>query len=159
MTLTTKEKWDVFIGVVGALFAGLSIVASVLIYQYGNDAAIQKEYDLIAVQSRTDYRRQLWHDLRATYKALAQNLGRMAAELDATGKISDGTRSDFNAAYWGTLILVETEDVQCELVKLRNDLRDLEHGRVKPEKIKLRIDRIVTRSKHQILRSTDDATN
>lgn len=159
MTNTAKKKWDVFIGVSRAFFAGASILVGVLIYLHGQKAAIQKEQQLIARQSLTDYHRQLWDELRATYKTLAQTLGRMAAELEASGKISESTRSDFNAEYWGTLILVDTDNVQLELVKLRNDLRDLELGRIPPDKIKLRINRIVGLTKRQILESTDNATN
>lgn len=159
MTLNTKEKWDTTIGLTSALFAGLSILASVGIYLHGNSAAIQKQHELIAAQSRTDYERQLWDELRATYKALAQILGLMAAELEANGEISPSTRGRFDAAYWGTLILVETDEVQLELVKLRNDLRDLEFDRIPPDKIKLRINRIVAISKQRILTSADGATN
>lgn len=150
MALSTKEKWDVTIGLIGALFVGLSILVSVFVYLHGNEEAIRREHELTANRNRVDYERRLWDELRATYATLAQTLGRMASELDATSVVSVGTRSDFNAAYWGTLTLVESECVQLELVKLRNDLRDLEQNRIQPDKIKLRINRIVSLSRQDI---------
>jgi hypothetical protein len=159
MAFSEKDKWEVRFGFIGAVFGGLSIIVSVFIYLHGNDAALRKEHDLIAAQRNIDYERQLWNEMRATYKELAQTLGRMAAELDAAGSFSNAARRDFNAAYWGALILVEDEAVQFEMVKLRNDLRDLEHSRISQDKIKLRIERIVTLSKEHILRDADIAAN
>ena len=159
MPLNNKDKWDVLNGLLGAAFAGLSVIASVFIYLHGHQAAIQQEHELLTVRNRIEYDRNLWNELRATYKELAQTLGRMAAELDETGHVSTETRREFNATYWGTVILVEGDGVQLELVRLRNDLRDLENGRILPDKIKLRVARIVTLSKREILRITDVETD
>lgn len=97
--------------------------------------------------------------MRAAYKALAQTLGQIAAELESTNKVSPESRAAFNTAYWGALILVEDEAVGLEMVKLRNDMRDLETGRINQDKIKLRIERIVSLGRKHIMRGRDEIDN
>ena len=157
--LTKKDRWEIGIKGVGAVFAGLSIIASVFIYLHGNRATLNREHELITTRQKVEYDRQLWGQLRAAYKALAQTLGQIAAELESENKVSPESRAAFNTAYWGALILVEDEAVGLEMVKLRNDMRDLEAGRIDQDKIKLRIERIVSLGRKHIMRGRDEIDN
>ena len=149
--MNRKDKWEIRFGFFGTAFAGLSVIASVFIYLDGNEAALERENELIATRNAVEYQRRLWDERRAAYKDLAETLGAIAAELDAGTNVSDESRRSFNKAYWGALILVENDRVEQEMVKLRNDLRDLEEQRITGDKIKLRIQRVVTLSKKHIL--------
>ena len=119
-------------------------MASVCIYLDGNKATLEREYDLLAIQRTIEYERQLWEEMRTAYGVFATVLGRMAAELDARGDISEKARQDFSGTYWGTLQpLLISREVELEVVRLRNDLRDLAAGRSVQDKIRRRIVRIL----------------
>ncbi len=152
MTTSEKDKWEIRLGIIGAIFTGLSIFVSVFIYLHGNKTAIQKEHELIAIQHTIDYQRQLWDETRTTYRKLATTLGVMAAELDQNKKVSAASEKAFNAAYWGALILIEDPAVQREMVRLRNDLRDLKAGRIDEDKIKLRVERILSLARQHVFK-------
>lgn len=153
--LSKKDRWELYVKAAGAVFAGISIVVSVFIYLHGNRAALDREHELITTRQEIEYDRQLWDQLRAAYKELSQTLGQMAAELETSNTVSAKSREAFNAAYWGALILVEDEAVGREMVKLRNDIRDLESGRIDQDKIKLRIERVVSLGRNHIMRGRD----
>jgi len=154
-SMTRSDKWELIIKAAGAVIAGGSIIASVFIYLHGNRATLDREHELITARQQVEYDRQLWDQLRTAYQALAQTLGRIAAELESSDTISLESRTAFNTAYWGALILVEDEAVGQEMVKLRNDLRDLEAGRIGQDKIKLRIERVVSLGRQHIMRGRD----
>lgn len=145
--MTKKDCWEVGISLFGAVFAGLSIIVSVFIYLDGNRATLERENELVAKRDALEYQRDLWDERRAAYRNLAATLGSVAAELDAGNIISDATRSAVNTAYWGTLVLVESEAVEAHMVRLRNDLRDFERGRIDADKIRQRILAIVSASR------------
>lgn len=145
--MTDKDRWELRIKFFGAVFAGLSIVVSVFIYLDGNRATLERENELIGKRDALEYQRDLWDERRAAYRTLAATLGSMAAELDTGNTISDATRSAVNTAYWGTLVLVESDSVEIHMVRLRNDLRDFERGRIEADKIRQRIHAIVEESR------------
>ncbi len=138
------------ISLASTIIAGLSVISGVVIYIHGLNASIEKEQALIDMRSQVEYQRKLWDERRESYKALATTLGGIAAEIDIDKKISPESLKSFSQAYWGLLILVENESVKSELVKLKDDFRDLENGRISANKIKLRIERIVSMSKTHI---------
>lgn len=155
--MTNKDRWELRIKFFGAVFAGLSIVASVFIYLDGNKATLERENELIAKRDALEYQRDLWDERRAAYRTLAATLGSMAAELDVGNTISDATRSAVNTAYWGTLVLVESDAVKTHMVRLRNDLRDFERGRIDADKIRQRIHAIVEESRVHLQEVSDGA--
>lgn len=155
--MTDKDRWELRIKLFGAVFAGLSIVASVFIYLDGNRATLERENELIARRDALEYQRDLWDERRAAYRTLAATLGSMAAELDAGNTFSDATRSAVNTAYWGTLVLVESDAVETHMVRLRNDLRDFERGRIDADKIRQRIHAIVEESRAHLQEVSDGA--
>ncbi|AZV79049.1 hypothetical protein EBB79_15000 [Parasedimentitalea marina] len=155
--MTDKDRWELRIKFFGAVFAGLSIVASVFIYLDGNRATLERENNLIAKRDELQYQRDLWDERRAAYRTLAATLGSMAAELDAGNTISNATRSAVNTAYWGTLVLVESDAVEMHMVRLRNDLRDFERGRIDADKIRQRIHAIVEASRLHLKEVGDGA--
>lgn len=138
------------ISLASTLIAGLSVISGVLIYIHGLNESIEKEQALINIRSQVEYQRKLWDERRESYKALATTLGGIAAEIDIDKTISPASQKSFSKAYWGLLILVENEPIKIELVKLKDDLRDLEHNRISANKIKLRIERIISLSKTHI---------
>jgi hypothetical protein len=142
-----KELWEVRIGLFSAFVAAASVVASVLIYVHGLKASIEKEQHLINARSQKEYERKLWDERRESYRELASTLGTIAAEIEVDKKTSKKSLKAFSKAYWGSLILVEDESVKSEMVKLKSDLRDLSKMRISSNKIKLRIERIVSLSK------------
>lgn len=153
--MTKKDSWELGIKFFGAVFAGLSIVVSVFIYLDGNRATLERENELISKRDALLYQRDLWDERRAAYRNLAATLGSMAAELDAGSTISDATRSKVNTAYWGTLVLVESEAVETHMVRLRNDLRDFQRGRISADKIRQRIHAIVSASRAHLQEVSD----
>lgn len=155
--MTDKDRWELRIKFFGAVFAGLSIVASVLIYLDGNRATLERENELIAKRDALEYQRDLWDERRAAYSTLAAMLGGIAAELDAGSTISDASRSAVNAAYWGTLVLVESDAVETHMVRLRHDLRDFERGRIDADKIRKRIHAIIEATRVHLQEVSDGA--
>jgi hypothetical protein len=152
-----KELWEVRIGFLNVLVAALGIIVSVLIYGHGLKASIEQEQKLIDARATKAYERQLWDEKRFSYKKLAETLGEISADIELKNPISNSSLKNFYKAYWGTLILVENEAVRTEMVKLKNDLRDLESKRISSDKIKLRIQRIVTISKGHISEVIDES--
>ncbi|MCG7562472.1 MULTISPECIES: hypothetical protein [Pseudoalteromonas] len=143
------------ISIVSTVIAGFSVISGVVIYIHGLNESIEKEQALINMRSKVEYQRKLWDERRESYKALAVTLGSIAAEIDIDKKISSESLKSFSEAYWGLLILVENESVKSELVKLKDDLRDLEKSRISANKIKLRIERIISLSKTHIDEAVD----
>lgn len=138
------------ISLASTIIAGLSVISGVVIYIHGLNESIEKEQALIDMRSQVEYHRKLWDERRESYKVLATTLGGIAAEIDIDKKISSESLKSFSKAYWGLLILVENESVKSELVKLKDDLRDLEKNRISANKIKSRIERIISLSKTHI---------
>lgn len=155
--MTDKDRWELRIKFFAAIFAGLSIVTSVFIYLDGNRASLERENELIARRDALEYKRNLWDERRTAYRTLAETLGSMAAELDAGNTISNATRSAVNTAYWGSLVLVESDAVETHMVRLRNDLRDFESGRTGADKIRQRIHAIVEASRLHLQEVSDGA--
>ncbi|WP_040307324.1 hypothetical protein [Agarivorans albus] len=144
------ERKKLWISLVSTIIAGLSVISSVVIYIHGLDESIEKEQALIDQRSQVEYHRSLWDERRESYKLLATILGGIAAEIEIDKKISSESLKSFSKAYWGLLIMVENESVKSELTKLKDDLRDLEQNRISANKIKLRIQRIISLSKNHI---------
>lgn len=138
------------ISLASTIIAGLSVISGVVIYIHGLNESIVKEQALMDMRSQVEYQRKLWDERRESYRALATILGGIAAEIDIDKKISSESLKAFSKVYWGLLILVENESVKSELVKLKDDLRDLEKSRISANKIKLRIERIISFSKTHI---------
>jgi hypothetical protein len=150
-----KDLWNVRIGLLSAAIAVLGIVASVFIYVDGLKKSIDQEHKLIEARDDQAYRRQLWDERRAAYKQLAETLGAVAAEIEVGKTVSKESLEAFHKTYWGALILVENETIENEMVKLKNDLRDLVEGRISSDKIKLRIQKIVRISREHIEKGFD----
>ncbi|MCP4367505.1 MAG: hypothetical protein GY797_05215 [Deltaproteobacteria bacterium] len=145
-----SELWEVRVGILSASIAAASIIVSVLIYLHGLGATIEKEQYLIDIRTQREYERQLWDERRASYSHLASTLGEIAAEIEVDKNVTRDSLKAFSKAYWGALILIEDEAVRDEMVKLKNDLRDLTKNRISSDKIKLRIQKIVSLSKAHI---------
>jgi hypothetical protein len=145
-----SELWEIRIGFLSAFVAAAGVIVSVLIYVHGLKASIEKEQQLINARSQKEYERKLWDERRENYKELASTLGTIASEIEVENKISKESLKSFSKAYWGSLIMVEDESVKNEMVKLKNDLRDLSKNRISNEKIKLRIERIISLSKNHL---------
>jgi len=150
-----KDLWDVRIGLLSVTIAALGVMASVFIYVHGLKRSIDQEHKLIEARDDQAYRRKLWDERRAAYKQLAETLGAVAAEIEVGKTVSKESLKAFHKTYWGALILVENETIENEMVKLKNDLRDLVEGRISSNKIKLRIQKIVRISREHIEKGFD----
>lgn len=145
-----SELWEVRIGIMNVVIASISLISSVLIYVHGLDASVEKEHQLIEKRSAVEFDRVLWNQKRESYHALANILGSISAELELHKPVSDDSLHKFYQSYWGALILVENESVREEIVKLKNDLRDLKNGRIGGDKVKRRIQRVISMSREDI---------
>lgn len=141
--MASEERWKLVIEASATVITGLSLIASVLIYLHGQEQALRTEQALIDTREARAYARRQWDERLASYQRLAASLGGIAAEIELEQPVSEASLSEFHSAYWGTMLLVESEAVGLEMLRLKNDLRDLEAGRIDGDRVKLRIEQLV----------------
>lgn len=148
--MNEKDRWELRFEFVKAALTGLGLIVSVLIFVIGDRWTVERENELAEARNLAEYKRRLWDERRDAYRALAEVLGGIAADLDSGSDIDAANKRAFDKAYWGALILTENEEIELQMVRLRNDLRDLVAGRTTSDQIKLRVQRIVSLSREHL---------
>ncbi|SFQ66288.1 hypothetical protein [Donghicola eburneus] len=148
--MNEKDRWELRFEFVKSALTGLGLILSVLIFVIGDMWTAERENELAEARNLAEYERRLWDERRDAYRALAEVLGGIAADLDSGSDIDAANKRAFDKTYWGALILTENEEIELQMVRLRNDLRDLEAGRTTSDQIKRRVQRIVSLSREHL---------
>lgn len=138
MNEDTKRSWDVGLGIIAPLLTIIGIMIGVWQFNRGEDnrrleaAAAEQQRDTIG------FKRTLWHQKLDTYQKVAALAGKIVA---TSGTERTNAYKDFQAAYWGAMVLVEDPPVEQAMIAFDKEYRDLKSGWVKdPNRLKVRAD-------------------
>ncbi len=125
--MSEKEKWQTRIGIAGLIVAVLGPAITLYIYNREDDS---KREQIV------------WEDRKNTYDKLRDVMGDIAAQLDTENSISKESIKELSRVYWSKLPGNETSEIEREMIKFRNDLRDFEDGLILADKLKWRVQKI-----------------
>jgi hypothetical protein len=137
----TKRGWDVALGIFAPLLAVVGLFVTVLQFNAGERNKTRLESDLVRQRDCVDFNRKLWMERLSAYRSVAEVTGKIAAHAD-DGKF--GTLvTDFLAAYWGTMILVEDPPVERAMKDFYLTVTDYQRGYADSMRLKLAADALV----------------
>ena len=132
MAAKTNRGWDVVIGATTPILAVVGLLIGVGEYAHDQDAARAA----LIEKDKVDYQHQLWQEKLATYRTIVGLAGKIA--FAAPESESDHTRADFEAAYWGTMILVEDPAVERAMMAFHTELHNQSIGFSSQDRLKTR---------------------
>lgn len=138
-----KRTWDVGLGIVGPLLVIAGILVGVWQFNRGEVDRTELEYQLLGRKDKIDFQRKLWLERLETYKSIAALAGRIAT----TGKQDKEFKVDvhnFDAAYWGLMIMAEDPTVEKAMIDFHVEIVDYQAGRSSGDRLKLRANELVT---------------
>jgi hypothetical protein len=107
--------WEFAVDLLGPLITVLGIVIGVLQFNWGENSRVESEHAF-----------RLWTDRIEAYHTVIKLAG--AISSDPSGPKASDNIDQFNAAYWGEMILVEDRTVECAMIAYRSELlRYLDH--------------------------------
>src|SRR6266542_4417779 len=99
MTKANKYRWDIALGIVGPILTVAAILTGIWQFNVGESHRVAFEHDS-----------KLWLERLNSYRTAASLAGNVVARA-GTAKFDDAV-SEFMAAYWGLMILVEDKAVE-----------------------------------------------
>jgi len=129
-----KRKWDVRLGIVAPLLMLLSVVVGVWQFNAGEANRRADDFHNALLKDDIEFRRKLWMERLERYRTVSELAGRVAAL--PKGKARDEAELQFETAYWGTMILVEDEQVAKAMIGFRQAMRDENGGWGSAEDVK-----------------------
>jgi hypothetical protein len=140
-----KRTWDVWLGIIGPLLTVATILVGVHQFNVGERERQQKQ----AHQEEVDFQRKAWQERMNAYRSVAELAGKVIAHID-DNKGKDAMR-DFEAAYWGTMILVEDRGVEKAMVDFFVEIEDYEKGWSTVDRLKVRDDDLIKACQQSVL--------
>jgi len=138
----SKRSWDVGLGIVAPVLTIVGILVGVWQFNRGEENRTDLEYQLLARKDKIEFQRKLWLDRLSTYKSIAEQAGKIAT-TDKKDKRFIELVQNFDANYWGMMILVEDSDVEKAMIDFHVELLDYQKGQSDENKVKLRADELV----------------
>jgi hypothetical protein len=128
MNEESKRSWDVRLGVVAPILTIIGVLVGVWQFNRGEENKTNLENSHIAQNAQIEFDRKIWLDTVATYRSVAEIVGKIAAHPAKDAKFQE-LKESFNGAYWGLMILVEDKDVEKAMIRLHDEIDDFDKGR------------------------------
>jgi hypothetical protein len=138
----SKRKWDVSLGMLAPLLAVAGLLVGVWQFNRGEENRTQLEYQLLERKDKVDFQRKLWLERLSTYKAIAEQAGKIATTDKNDKRFKEYVQS-FDASYWGLMIFVEDAAVEQAMIDFHLEVVDYEAGRSDGSRLKLRANELV----------------
>ena len=156
MNEDNKRTWDVWLGAVAPLLTVTGIMVGVWQFNVSEDHRRQVERDSIIQKDDVEFRRKLWLERLETYRAVATMAGKIASA--PAEKERDKAVSDFEGAYWGTMVLVEDKSVEKAMMDFHYEIRDQSTGWTHdPKRLQVRADALAMACRKSIEAGTPAA--
>jgi hypothetical protein len=136
-----KRNWDVGLGIVAPLVTVATVLVGVWQFTAGERNRVRLEQSLVQKKDDLDFARRLWLERMKQYRAVAELAGKIVANLEEDKKKE--LMREFDAAYYGAMILVEDRDVEKAMVDFRVALKDFDEGWIGVDRLKLRADELI----------------
>lgn len=133
-----KRHWDVRLGIIAPILTVVGLLIGVWQFNLGEDS--RREETVAAEQQRDTigFKRTLWQQKLDTYQKVTALAGKIVA---TSGKEREDAYKNFQAAYWGAMVLVEDPPVEQAMIAFDKEYRDLSSGWVKDaDRLKVRAD-------------------
>jgi hypothetical protein len=144
-----KRSWDILLGIIVPLVTVGGILVGVWQFNTGERNRTTLEYELIKQKDLTDFKRKLWLERLSSYKSIAGIAGQIAAYPRPDKKFDQLVQS-FDSSYWGSMVLLEDDNVEKEMIKFHLAIGDYVHTRITSEKLKQHADILVQTCKKSI---------
>ena len=135
-------KKQVCFGYLTLLLTVLGMLIGVWKFTTEQSNQTKLEHSLLARESRIEFERKLWQQKVDTYAKIADLAGRIATQVenaDALPKLEQ----EFLGLYWGTMVLVEDENVATRMKEFVQEIRDFQSGWSNVERVKKRAYQLV----------------
>jgi hypothetical protein len=136
-----KRSADVSLALLTSLITVVGIVIGVWQFNAGEEHKATLESAAIKEKDFVDFKRKLWLERLATYRSIASVAGKLASH-PARDKTREGYVNDFEASYWGTMPLVEDQDVEKAMIQYRLVVRDYQQGVIGEDRLKIATDKL-----------------
>jgi hypothetical protein len=141
MNEETKRDWDVGLGIAGPILTVGGILVGVWQFNAGERNKVELEHELVKQQDEIEFKRKLWLDRLNTYRSVAELAGKITANTEDSK--SKDYISEFTAAYWGTMILVEDGAVEKAMKDFYFEILDYQSGWSDLNRLKIRADLLI----------------
>jgi hypothetical protein len=138
----SKRRWEVGIGFAGSVLTVVGILVGVWQFTQGEQNKVRLESALVLRKDEIEFQRRLWLERLTTYRAVAETAGKIVARIDDPATMKEALR-EFNAAYWGAMILVEDKAVEKAMVDFFVETQDLQRGWGSTDKLKFRANELI----------------
>ena len=138
----TERKWQVCLGYLTLLLTVLGMVAGIWKFTSEQSNQTKLEHSLLSRESRIEFERKHWQQQVDTYTKIADVAGRIATQVenaDALPKLEQ----EFLSLYWGTMVLVEDENVATRMKEFVQEIRDFQSEWSNAERVKKRAYQLV----------------
>lgn len=142
MDEASKRRWEVGIGFAGSVLTVVGILVGVWQFTQGEQNKVRLESALVLRKDEIEFQRRLWLERLTTYRAVAETAGKIVARIDDPATMKEALR-EFNAAYWGAMILVEDKAVEKAMVDFFVETQDLQRGWGSTDKLKFRANELI----------------
>jgi hypothetical protein len=138
-----KRTWDIALGLVAPVLTVVGLLVGVWQFNRGEENKTKLQYELIKKQDTVEFQRKLWLERLSTYKAIAEQAGKIASTEKTDKRFKEYAR-DFDTSYWGLMIFVEDASVEKAMMDFHVDLADYQLGRSDGDQVKRRAAELVT---------------
>jgi hypothetical protein len=138
-----KRTWDIALGLVAPVLTVVGLLVGVWQFNRGEENKTKLQYELIKKQDTVEFQRKLWLERLSTYKAIAEQAGKIASTEKTDKRFKEYAR-DFDTSYWGLMIFVEDASVEKAMMDFHVDLADYQLGRSDGDLVKRRAADLVT---------------
>jgi hypothetical protein len=149
----SKRRWDVALGIIAPVLTVIGLLVGVWQFNRGEENKTRLEYQLLAQKDKLDFQRKLWLERLGTYKAIAEQAGKIAT-TDKTDKAFKGLVQGFDASYWGMMIFVEDRDVEQAMIDFHVEVVDYQKGQSDGDKLKLRANELAKTCRKSVAAGT-----
>jgi hypothetical protein len=152
MNEATKRRWDVRLGIAAPVLTVIGILVGVWQFNAGEEDRRKLQEAATLHKDAMEFRRKLWLERLDAYRSVAALSGKIVAqaESDKSDEQFKQAVREFTAAYWGTMILVEDQDVEkamvnfyLELVNFQGNWDTLDRSQSPLSRLKIRADQLI----------------
>jgi hypothetical protein len=153
----TKNNWDVGTAIVTALLTLATILLGVHQFNDGELNKVVQASKLARENDEINYKRKLWLERLDAYRNVAVLTGTLVSHADSNPEALKKDLQDFDAAYWGSMILNEDKDVEQLMIEFRLAVSDFQKHRVDSKYLKIKADALIQKCKESLKSGAIDA--
>ncbi|WP_159981310.1 MULTISPECIES: hypothetical protein [unclassified Novosphingobium] len=133
-----RFDWDILLRFAAPLLTMTGILVGVWQFNAGEEHRRVGERDAALQRDEIEFRRRLWLERLDIYRKITEMAGRIAAG-GSTPEERRQAAKEFQAAYWGAMVLVEDKPVRDAMIEIEAELHDFDAGHSDLQRLQYRV--------------------